>query len=243
MLGPMDSPPPGSPDAIVVRDLTKLFRNKPAVDHVSFRVARGTFFGFLGPNGAGKSTTIKMLTGLLRPTAGEVTIEGFRASGCRPSITAVPIFAPAATGSTLGPAGDRRARGEIRGVARVFSLPAEDRSKPSYHLRAEEGTPPPLIATRPFPRPSLPTPSRPRGHRLQRLGPEGDDVLLQRTGGRLCEGAVIDHGRIVGSGTLDEIRQQREVGRDAGGRVPQAGGSGRRPDLSWIGRSRWSACA
>ncbi len=63
-------------DAIVVRRLSKLFREKAAVDDISFRVARGRFFGFLGPNGAGKSTTIKMLTGLLRPSAGEVEIEG-----------------------------------------------------------------------------------------------------------------------------------------------------------------------
>ena len=69
------STPPGP--AIVVRSLTKTFRNKVAVDGISFEVPRGRFFGFLGPNGAGKSTTIKMLTGLLRPTAGEVTIEGF----------------------------------------------------------------------------------------------------------------------------------------------------------------------
>src|SRR5262247_3484727 len=66
------------PDAIVVRGLTKVFRGKPAVDNITFRVARGRFFGFLGPNGAGKSTTIKMLTGLLRPTAGEMEIEGRR---------------------------------------------------------------------------------------------------------------------------------------------------------------------
>ena len=69
------STPPGP--AIVVRHLTKAFRKKVAVDGISFEVPRGRFFGFLGPNGAGKSTTIKMLTGLLRPTAGEVTIEGF----------------------------------------------------------------------------------------------------------------------------------------------------------------------
>src|SRR6187401_2214747 len=62
--------------AIVVEGLTRVFRDKAAVDHVSFRVARGRFFGFLGPNGAGKSTTIKMLTGLLRPTAGAASIEG-----------------------------------------------------------------------------------------------------------------------------------------------------------------------
>jgi ABC-2 type transport system ATP-binding protein len=63
-------------DAIVVQGLTKRFREQTAVDGISFRVARGRFFGFLGPNGAGKSTTIKMLTGMLRPTAGEASIEG-----------------------------------------------------------------------------------------------------------------------------------------------------------------------
>src|SRR5437899_11861968 len=72
--------PEGAGDAIVVRGLTKLFGGRPAVDHVSFRVARGRFFGFLGPNGAGKSTTIKMLTGLLRPTAGDAVVEGVRLS-------------------------------------------------------------------------------------------------------------------------------------------------------------------
>src|SRR5512144_491370 len=65
-----------APDAIVVDGLRKVFRGKAAVDGISLRVARGRFFGFLGPNGAGKSTTIKMLTGLLRPTAGEASIEG-----------------------------------------------------------------------------------------------------------------------------------------------------------------------
>src|SRR6476646_10859852 len=69
--------PPLAADAIVVRGLTKIFGAKKAVDDLTFEVPRGRFFGFLGPNGAGKSTTIKMLSGLLPPTAGEVTIEGF----------------------------------------------------------------------------------------------------------------------------------------------------------------------
>ena len=67
-------------DAIVVESLSKVFRRQTAVDHISFRVARGRFFGFLGPNGAGKSTTIRMLTGLLRPSAGDALIEGVRLS-------------------------------------------------------------------------------------------------------------------------------------------------------------------
>jgi ABC-2 type transport system ATP-binding protein len=63
-------------DAIVARELTRTFSGFTAVDHVDLTVAPGQFFGFLGPNGAGKSTTIKMLTGLLAPTAGTIEILG-----------------------------------------------------------------------------------------------------------------------------------------------------------------------
>lgn len=63
--------------AVAVRDLTRSFGDFVAVDHVSFEVRRGEIFGFLGPNGAGKTTTIKMLTGLLAPTAGEGRVAGF----------------------------------------------------------------------------------------------------------------------------------------------------------------------
>jgi ABC-2 type transport system ATP-binding protein len=62
--------------AIATQSLTRRFGSFTAVDNVSFQVAPGQFFGFLGPNGAGKSTTIKMLTGLLEPTAGSVEILG-----------------------------------------------------------------------------------------------------------------------------------------------------------------------
>jgi len=62
--------------AIATRGLTRRFGDFTAVDNVSFEVATGQFFGFLGPNGAGKSTTIKMLTGLLEPSAGSIEILG-----------------------------------------------------------------------------------------------------------------------------------------------------------------------
>src|SRR5260370_8415102 len=54
---------------IETQDLLRVFGQKAAVNHLNLTVQRGEFYGFLGPNGAGKSTTIKMLTGLLRPTA------------------------------------------------------------------------------------------------------------------------------------------------------------------------------
>jgi ABC-2 type transport system ATP-binding protein len=62
--------------AIETRGLTRLFDGKPAVTELALRVPQGAFYGFLGPNGAGKSTTIKMLTGLLAPTAGEARVLG-----------------------------------------------------------------------------------------------------------------------------------------------------------------------
>lgn len=62
--------------SIRVENLTKIFGNFTAVDHISFSVKKGEIFAFLGPNGAGKSTTIKMLTTLLQPTQGTMELEG-----------------------------------------------------------------------------------------------------------------------------------------------------------------------
>jgi ABC-2 type transport system ATP-binding protein len=71
-----------SDPAIVVDNLVKTFqrRRQPvvrAVDGLSFSVNRGSIFGLLGPNGAGKTTTLRVLTTLLRPSAGRVAVEGF----------------------------------------------------------------------------------------------------------------------------------------------------------------------
>jgi len=63
-------------DAIRVAGLTRRFGNFTAVDHISFTIARGEIFGLLGPNGSGKSTAIKMLTGILPPSEGNVEVAG-----------------------------------------------------------------------------------------------------------------------------------------------------------------------
>src|ERR1051325_10763356 len=62
--------------ALVAAGLTKVIGQRTIVDNASFELRHGEVFGFLGPNGAGKTTTIRMLVGLIRPTAGRVTICG-----------------------------------------------------------------------------------------------------------------------------------------------------------------------
>ena len=61
---------------IKVRNLTKIYGEKTAVDNVSFDIERGKIYGFLGQNGAGKSTTMNIITGCLSATDGSVTVDG-----------------------------------------------------------------------------------------------------------------------------------------------------------------------
>jgi len=75
MTGAMNGGNTGDPE-IVVEHLVKRFGDFVAVDDVSFSVDRGEIMGFLGPNGAGKSTIIRILCGLLRPSAGRVFVAG-----------------------------------------------------------------------------------------------------------------------------------------------------------------------
>jgi ABC-2 type transport system ATP-binding protein len=76
---------------ILVEDLVKRYGSFTAVDGVSLDVAPGEIHGFLGPNGAGKTTTIRMIAGLLKPTAGRVVINGH-------DLAAAPELAKAALG-------------------------------------------------------------------------------------------------------------------------------------------------
>ena len=75
-----------SKPSIAAQDLAFSYGEKRAVDGVSFSVAEGEILGFLGPNGAGKSTTIKMLTGQLKPSSGQIEILGLQMPQERTSI-------------------------------------------------------------------------------------------------------------------------------------------------------------
>jgi len=89
---PSPSSPPASAEvALLLDDLSRHFGEQVVVDGLNLRVHRGEIFGFLGPNGAGKTTTIKMIVGLLRPTAGRVVVAGH-------DVWADPLAAKAAFG-------------------------------------------------------------------------------------------------------------------------------------------------
>ncbi len=66
--------------AVIARNLTKRFGDFVAVDGIDFEVRRGEIFGLLGPNGSGKTTTIRMMLGLMKPTAGAVAVLGVQVS-------------------------------------------------------------------------------------------------------------------------------------------------------------------
>lgn len=94
---------------IEIRNVTKTYGNRVAVDDISFNVEQGEIVGFLGPNGAGKTTTMRMVTGYLMPTAGTVSVAGHdmrtdslagrRRIGYMPEI--VPLYTDMTTRSYL----------------------------------------------------------------------------------------------------------------------------------------------
>ena len=103
---------------IEVRGLTKKFGRVTAVQDVSFTAPAGRVTGFLGPNGSGKTTTLRMVLGLVRPTAGEALIGGVPYRGlARPRRTVGALLE--ATGFHPG----RRAREHLRVIAAAEGLP------------------------------------------------------------------------------------------------------------------------
>jgi ABC-2 type transport system ATP-binding protein len=79
---------------IHAHNLCKQFGNLKAVDHLSLDIRQGEFFAFLGPNAAGKTTTIKMLTGLIRPTSGTCTVYGYDVQKTPEAAKAVLSYVP-----------------------------------------------------------------------------------------------------------------------------------------------------
>lgn len=91
---------------IEVKNLSKSYGTKPAVNGVSFNVQKGDILGFLGPNGAGKSTTMKMITGFLQPSGGTAKVGGLDVAtdpvAVKQQVGYLPESAPAYAEMTVG---------------------------------------------------------------------------------------------------------------------------------------------
>src|SRR5579871_6818571 len=101
----VETPGQATDTIISTSRLTKAFGTLVAVNDLQLQVMRGDVFGFLGPNGSGKTTTIRMLLGLIRPTAGHIQLFGMDAdkhrSSILPRIGAIietPVFYPYLSG-------------------------------------------------------------------------------------------------------------------------------------------------
>ncbi|MES9524902.1 ATP-binding cassette domain-containing protein [Streptomyces capoamus] len=104
--------------SIDVRDLTKEYGGRRAVDRLTFRVHPGRVTGFLGPNGAGKSTTFRLVLGLDRPTAGTATVGGHPYAGLRTPLRQVGALLDAGAAH-----GARTARDHLLALAASNRVP------------------------------------------------------------------------------------------------------------------------
>ena len=105
-------------DDIVVDHLTKQYKKLRAVDDLSFQVRPGRVTGFLGPNGAGKTTTLRMLLGLVTPTAGTATVAGHRYTDLPDPIRHVGAVLEASSAHR-----GRTGRNHLRMICKAAGLP------------------------------------------------------------------------------------------------------------------------
>ncbi|MCP4048414.1 MAG: ATP-binding cassette domain-containing protein [Gammaproteobacteria bacterium] len=221
---------------IEVRDLQKSYGDLVAVDRVSFTAGKGMVFGLLGPNGAGKSTTISCLSGLLKPTAGSISVGGF-------DIVSEAVKAKTGLGivpQELAIYEDLSARDNLAFWGAAYGLRAEKLKQRVDHVLSRIGLADragdlpktysggmkrrlnfgcglvhePAILL--LDEPTVGVDPQSRGHLFDLVREEkakGTCVLYtthyMEEAEKLCdELAIIDHGKIIASGTLDGLRAE-----------------------------------
>jgi len=221
---------------IKIEALTKSYGQITAADEINFNINSGEIFGLLGPNGAGKSTTINCISGLLKPTLGEVSINGFsvlsQAIDAKSSLGLVPqdlaLYEDLSAqenlnfwGQAYGLSGDRlnqriqtvlqqvgldsRAKDIVNtysgGMKRRLNFACAILHEPQALLLDE-----PTVGVDPQSREHLLS-------AVEALKAQGTAVLYtthyMEEAERLCDRlAIIDHGKIIATGTVDELRSQ-----------------------------------
>jgi ABC-2 type transport system ATP-binding protein len=222
---------------IKVRDLTKHFGAKRAVDGISFELGRGEVLGFLGPNGAGKSTTMRMITGFVTPTSGSVTVGGFdmldNPIPAKKLIGYLPENAPAYTDMTVhgflsfaaeirGLRGDARAKAVHRAVELCFLEPvlyqSVDTLSKGYRHRtcfAQSIIHDPDILILDEPTDGLDPNQKHEVRQLIRKMGQNKAIIfsthiLEEVDAACSRAIIIDRGKIVANGTPEELRGKSE---------------------------------
>lgn len=226
-----------APLAVETSALTKRFRGHAAVEDLDLAVPSGSVFGFLGPNGSGKTTTIRMMLGLLNPTAGEVRLLGLPMPAAQgrvlPRVGALiegPGFAPYLSGAAnlaRLDAADRHAAGRDRGarirtaLERVGLSHAAGKKVKAYSLGMKQrlGLAGALLQPRDLlvldePTNGLdPQGTREVRHLIRTLADGGTTVfvsshLLAEIEQICSHAAVLSVGRLVAQGTIAALRHR-----------------------------------
>jgi ABC-2 type transport system ATP-binding protein len=241
-VGPHPSPSLGHSPMVRATGLTKTFGKLVAVRDVSLEVGPGEVFGFLGPNGAGKTTTIRMLTGLVRPTSGTAQVAGFDVTS-EPSevkrrvgyVAETPYLYQKLSGREFlafmaglygvpGPAAQQRSE-RLLGLFELADKADDLIETYSHGMRQKLALAGAMLHEPPVLFLDEPTQGLdPRSARLVKdllvaLVGRGHTVFLSthvlEIAEHLCHRVgILDHGRLVATGTLDELRRQAQ--REAG---------------------------
>jgi ABC-2 type transport system ATP-binding protein len=225
----MSSP---SVEPLIARGLVKRYGNLVAVDHVDLNVTAGDVFGYLGPNGAGKTTSLRMLLGLIRPTAGSIEIfgrdplrVGVHALDDVAGFVEAPKFYPYLSGRRnlrlLADYDEPRTRARVEDVLELVELADRGNDRVggySHGMKQRLGIAAALLRS---PRLLLldepttgldPAGMRDMRELVRRLASEGITVLLSShlltEVEELCNRvAIIRKGQIVYEGSLTELKQ------------------------------------
>jgi ABC-2 type transport system ATP-binding protein len=253
---------------ITVKNLTKTFGPKVAVDNVSFTVEKGEVLGFLGPNGAGKSTTMRMITGFIPPTSGRVRVGAFDMAEdpipAKRLLGYLPENAPAYTDMTVygfllfaaelrGLRGDDRKQAVHRVVETCFldsvlHQSVETLSKGFRHRTcfAQSIIHDPDVLIMDEPTDGLdPNQKHEVRQLIRRMGARKAIVfsthILEEVDAACTRAIIIDRGQIVANGTPVELRQRSEVAGAVLVRVAAVSGSVLSQKLSQLPAARKTA--
>lgn len=237
---------------IRVKNLKKTFGPKIAVNGVSFTVEKGEVLGFLGPNGAGKSTTMRMITGFIPPTAGEVKIGGYSIAdhpiAAKRLIGYLPENAPSYVDMTVegflnfcaelrGFAGPEKRRAVSRAVEMCFlesvlHQSIETLSKGYKHRTcfAQSILPDPDVLILDEPTDGLdPNQKHEMRSLIRRMGEKKAIIfsthILEEVEAACTRAIIIDRGTIVANGTPAQLKQRSETAGAVTLRVANQNGS------------------